>query len=86
MPCRAVQVLLGIGGTRVTLNTGRAQHTAMTPVNPNTHLLMNNMRVRGHRQGVRVLKGQENRVQKHATQTETNKTAKQDKPLMFRYM
>ena len=47
-----------------TLNTVRAHHTAMTPVNMHPHLLMSNVRVRerGHRQGLRVHKGQESRT------------------------
>ena len=69
---------------KLTLNTGQAHHTAMTPVNLNTHLLMNNMRVRGHRRGLRVLKGQENRVHRtvtrqHAAQSVANKTGKHGK-------
>ena len=71
---------------KLALNTGKAHHTTMTPMNLNTHLLMNNMRVRerGHRQGLRVLKGQENRVHRtvtrqHAAQSVTNKTEKHDK-------
>ena len=69
---------------KLNLNTGKAHHTAMTPMNLNTHLLMNNMRVRGHRRGLRVLKGQENRVHRtvtrqHAAQDVANKTEKHDK-------
>ena len=65
-----------------TLNTGTQQHTMMTTVNPDTHLVMNTERVRGHRQGIRAVKGKENRAHKtvahkNTVKTMMNKTAKQ---------